>query len=212
MAKCLQEFQKHGNIKFECLFIMMDPGYTQKEIDKIQSLANNMDIKLNIFHNDIFKVIEKLNVKSPCFMCAKMRRGSLYSYAKEKGCNKIALGHHFNDVIETTLIDMFYNGRFEGMLPKIKSTNYENMELIRPLYLVKECAIINWMNYNEIKFITPNCGFKEEKSKRMEIKQLINRLKKDNKFIEDNIFKSIENVNLNQLLGYFKDGKKHLFY
>ena len=210
MAKCFQELMKHGKVKFSCEFIMMDPGY-KNDTERIISLSKKLGIELKVFKTNIFEVINNIDVKMPCFMCAKMRRGYLYSYAQKLGCNKIALGHHFNDVIETTLLDMFYNGRFEGMLPNIESTNFPRMKLIRPLYLVKECSIINWMNYNEIKFITPKCGFKVEDSKRLEIKELINKLKKSNKFLEDNILKSLENINLNQVLGYYKDNIKYFY-
>lgn len=209
MAKCLQELKRHGKITFQIKFILMNPGYKKQELINIKQLANSLDIALDIFNTNIFAIVKKLKVKSPCFLCSKMRRGYLYSYALKLGCNKIALGHHFNDVIETTILDMFYNGRFEGMLPKLKSANFKNMTLIRPLYLVREASIINWANYNEIKFPEYNCGLNKKDSKREEIKKLIKEMRLNNKFIEDNIFKSLENINLNEVLGYYKNGTKY---
>lgn len=209
MAKCFQELKKHGKISFELDFLVMDPGYSTNATNKIIQNAKILDIPIKVFKSDIFESVKSMNPKAPCYLCARMRRGYLYSYAKELGCNKIALGHHFNDVIETIIMDMFYNGRIETMLPKLKSENFEGLELIRPMYLIKESSIINWMNYNELEFIGCSCILKKENSKRKEIKELISELSKTNKFIEYNIFKSIENVNINQIIGYFDKDKKH---
>lgn len=209
MAKCFQELKKHGKIKFDLEFIVMDPGYDEESVRVIEENANNLNIPIKVFKSDIFDSVKSMNPKSPCYMCARMRRGYLYSFAQELGCNKIALGHHFNDVIETILLGMFYNGKIETMLPKLKSENFEGIELIRPMYLIKESSIINWMNYNELKFIGCSCILKNEDSKRKEIKKLINELRKNNKFIEYNIFKSVENINMNQIMGYFKDQEKY---
>lgn len=208
MAKCFQELKRHGKIRFELEFVSMDPGYDDKASKLIEENAKLLDIPLKVYKSNIFGSVKAMNHKSPCYMCARMRRGHLYSYAKELGCNKIALGHHFNDVIETIIMDMFYNGRIETMLPKLKSENFEGLELIRPMYLIHECSIINWMNFNELKFIGCACELKQENSKRHEIKELIKDLRKNNKFVEYNIFKSVENINMNQIMGYFdKDNK-----
>lgn len=210
MAKCFQEIKKHGKIDFDLKFITMNPGYSDYDINSILYNAKQLDIPLEVFNTDIFDSVQAMKVKSPCYMCARMRRGNLYAIAQDLGCNKIALGHHFNDVIETILLGMFYNGKIETMLPKIKSEHFLGMELIRPMYLVREASIINWMNFNELKFIGCACPLKEENSKREEMKKLINNLRKNNKFIEYNIFKSVENINMNQIMGYFdKDNKYH---
>lgn len=209
MAKCFQELKRHGKVKFDLEFIVMNPGYDKNAIKQIKENAKKLDIPIKIYDTNIFASVQAMNVKSPCYMCAKMRRGNLYAIAKELGCNKIALGHHFNDVIETILLDMLYNGRIETMLPKLKSENFEGLELIRPMYLIRESSIINWMNYNELRFIDCSCSLKPENSKRKEIKELIKNLQKTNKFIEYNIFKSVENININQIMGYFDKNKKY---
>lgn len=209
MAKCFQELKRHGKIHFDLEFVVMDPGYSDEATQEIVGNANILDIPVKVFKTEIFASVKAMDVKSPCYMCARMRRGHLYSIAKELGCNKIALGHHYNDVIETILLGMFYNGRFETMLPKLKSDNFEGLELIRPMYLVREASIINWMNYNELTFIGCACMLKKEDSKRAEIKALIKEIRKTNKFVEYNIFKSVENINLNQIMGYFEGENRY---
>ncbi len=202
LAKCFQEIKKHGKINFDLEFLCMDPGYSKENSEIIKSNAEKLGINLKIFNTDIFNVVNKLNEKSPCYLCARMRRGYLYDNAKKLGCNKIALGHHFDDVIETILMSMFYNGNVQTMLPKLRSTNFEGMELIRPLYLVKEKDVLSWMNYNELNFIGCACNLKNEDSKRQEVKELIEALRTKSKFIDKNIFKSVENINLEQIMGY----------
>lgn len=207
LAKCMQELQRHGLIDFDLEFIVMNPGYKEKNLKQITENAKLLNIPITIFETDVFSVANKLNEKSPCYMCARMRRGHLYAKAKELGCNKIALGHHFDDVIETILLGVLYGGSFGTMMPKLHSDNFEDMELIRPLYLVKERDIISWCNYNELEFINCACSFtekdnEENKSKRLLVKKLINELRKDNKFVEYNIFKSAEKVNLNTIISY----------
>lgn len=218
LAKCVQEIKKHGRIQFEDKYVVMDPGYSEEHLNKIKENASILGIPIEIFKTDIFEVANMLNEKSPCYLCARMRRGHLYNKAKELGCNKIALGHHFNDVIETTLLSMFYGAEFKTMLPKIKSDNFENVELIRPLYYVKENNIISWTKYNNLHFLNCACRFTEKiaighenDSKRKEIKEIINKLKKINPTIDDNIFKSAENVNLDAIIAYRKEGSLHSF-
>lgn len=210
LAKCMQELQRHGLIDFELEFIVMNPGYKEKNLKKIKENAFLLNIPITIFETDVFSVANKLNEKSPCYMCARMRRGYLYDKAKKLGCNKIALGHHFDDVIETILLNVLYGGTFSTMMPKVHSENFLDMELIRPLYLVKERDIISWCNYNELEFINCACSFTEKnndenKSKRLLIKKLIDELRKDNKFVEYNIFRSAEKVNLNTIISYHND-------
>lgn len=209
LAKCMQELQRHGKVNFDLEFIVMDPGYSKDNLNKVKENAKNLDIPIKVYESTIFNSLNNMDLKSPCYMCARMRRGHLYSFAQSLGCNKIALGHHFNDVIETTLMSILYNGEFVGMRPKLKSKNFAGMELIRPLFLVRESAIINWMNYNELKFINCACPLKKEDSKRQEIKELINELRKNNPFVENNIFKSTLNVNMDQILGYIRRNNKH---
>lgn len=209
LAKCFQELKRHNKINFEVRFIVMNPGFTKEYLEEIIKTSKTLNVPIEVFDTDIFSVVDKLQHKSNCYICAKMRRGHLYNIAKSLGCNKIALGHHLDDVIETTLLNMFYNGKFETMLPKIKSKNFEGMELIRPLYLVKEKDIIRWQNYNNLVFKECSCGFKKEISKRIEMKKLVENLRKSNKFFDANILKSTENVNLNSLNGYIKDNIKH---
>lgn len=212
LAKCLQEIKKHGQIKFDLEFIVMDPGYNKENLEKVKKNAELLGIPIHIFTSNIFESLKSMEVKSPCYMCARMRRGHLYRFAQELGCNKIALGHHYNDVIETILLGMLYNGEIVSMLPKIKSKNFPGMELIRPLYLVRESAIINWVNYNELEFINCACPLKSEDSKRAEIKELIKKLRETNKFVEYNIFKSVENININQVMGYIANNQRHNYY
>lgn len=214
LAKCMQEIKKHGKINFNLEFILMDPGYDNRHLECIIDNAEKLNIKLNIFKTDVFDVSSLLNNDHPCYMCARMRRGYLYDYAKKIGCNKIALGHHFDDVIETILLSMFYGGEFKTMMPKLHSDNFEGMELIRPLYLIKEEDIISWTKYNDLKFINCACKFTEKEvdmGKRSEIKSLIKELRSKSKYIDHNIFKASENVNLETVIGYHIGEDKHNF-
>ena len=213
LAKCVQELQKHGGVPFEVCYVCMNPGYNEVNKEKILENAKILNINLGMFDSDIFEVANSLNEKSPCYMCARMRRGHLYNKAKELGCNKIALGHHFDDVIETTLLSMFYGSEVKTMLPKLHSENFENLELIRPLYLVKENNILAWVKYNNLEFINCACKFTERVSlsdepvsKRKEMKELIKYLRELNPDIDYNIFKSLDNINLNCVLGTKKNG------
>ena len=216
MAKLLQKLQKHSVYPFELVYLVMDPGYNEINRQKIESNAKLLNIPITIFETNIFAVANSVE-KSPCYLCARMRRGNLYSKAQELGCNKIALGHHFSDVIETTLIGMFYSSQLQAMLPKLHSTNFEGMELIRPMYLIHEDDIIRWRNYNKLEFIQCACRFTENctmcdngggGSKRQEVKELIKRLKRDNPNIENSIFNSLNAVQLETMPGY-KIGKEH---
>lgn len=213
MAKCVQELERHGKIKFTAHYVVMNPGYNEFNKELIIDNANILNIPIEMFESNIFDVVTNNESKSPCYLCARMRRGYLYSKAKELGCNKIALGHHFDDVIETTLLSMFYGSEIKTMMPKLHSDNFEGLELIRPLYLVKEKDIISWCNSNELKFINCACKFtemcsleNEGISKRKEIKELIENLRKVNSNVDYNIFKSLDNINLNCVLGTKKDG------
>ena len=204
LAKCMEVYQKYYN--FEVKYILMDPGYSKLHLKKIKDNAKKLNIKLDIFKTDIFKIIK--DKKSPCYFCAKMRRGYLYNYAKQLGCNKIALGHHFDDVIETVFLNMFYNGTFGGMPPILKSKNFENMELIRPLYYVKEENIIKFNKSNDLEFIDCACVItKKSDSKRKYIKDLIKELKTYNENIDINIFRSLENINFNTTNDFIKNSK-----
>lgn len=215
LAKCIQELQRHGKFHFDAYYVVMDPGYTKLNKDMIISNARLLNIPIEIFESNIFDAVYEIE-KSPCYLCARMRRGYLYSKARDLGCNKIALGHHFNDVIETTLLSMFYGSEFKTMMPKLHSDNFEGLELIRPLYLVEESSIITWKNSNNLTFLNCACKFTlnnetKNESKRKEIKTLIKDLKKINNNIDKNIFTSSSNVNLNCVLKYTKDGKEHSF-
>ena len=219
MAKCFQELKVHNKFDFEVKFLVMDPGYSPENRKVIEDNAKKLNIPITIFESDIFESVFNVE-KSPCYLCARMRRGHLYHFAKDMGCNKIALGHHYDDVIETILMGMLYSGQIQTMMPKLHSTNFEGMELIRPLYLVREDDIKAWRDYNDLRFIQCACKFtdtcttcnnEENQSKRIEIKNLISELKKTNRFVEGNIFKSVENVNLNTIVAYKKDGVKHNF-
>ena len=219
MAKLFQELKMHNKFDFTVKFIVMDPGYSPENRKVIEENARRLNIPITIYESDIFESVFNVE-KSPCYLCARMRRGHLYSFAKEMGCNKIALGHHYDDVIETILMGMLYGAQVQTMMPKLHSTNFEGMELIRPLYLVREDDIKAWRDYNDLHFIQCACKFtdtcttcnnNENRSKRMEIKDLIRELKKVNPYVEGNIFKSIENVNLNTVVAYKKDGVKHHF-
>lgn len=219
MAKCLQQLKRISDTDFELEFICMDPGYNYINRKKIEENCRLLEIPVNIFESDIFAVTESVG-GSPCYLCARMRRGHLYAKAKELGCNKIALGHHLSDVIETTFMGMLYGAQLQGMLPKLKSTNFEGMELIRPLYCVNEEDIIKWKNYNNLEFIQCACRFVDEysnstdgigESKRQEVKALIKELKKTNKDVEMNIFNSIHNIKLDTLIAYKQNGIEHSF-
>lgn len=212
LAKCMQEIKKHGKIKFDLEFIVMDPGYSKENLDKVKKNAELLGIPIHVYESTIFESLKSMDVKSPCYMCARMRRGHIYRFASDLGCNKIALGHHYNDVIETIMLGILYNGEIVSMLPKIKSKNFPGMELIRPLYLVRESAIINWLKYNELEFINCACPLKKEDSKRAEVKELIKKLRETNKFVEYNIFKSVENININQVMGYIDNDKRYNYY
>lgn len=216
MAKCFEEIQKHGKYHFQISFICMDPGYQEKHLQLIQENASHLNIPLHIFKTDVFQVSEILNQEHPCYLCARMRRGYLYDYAKKLGCNKIALGHHFDDVIETILLSIFYSGETKVMMPKLTSTNFEGMQLIRPLYFIREKDILSWQENSQLTFLNCACTFtqKEEykkKSKRQEIKELIKTLKKTNPFIEKNIFQAVNNVNLKTLISYQDEEGLHSF-
>lgn len=215
LAKCLEELQKHGKVKFELVYIVMDPGYTEEKRATIIENATKLGIDTHIFNSDIFNVVNTYAASSPCYLCARMRRGFLYARAKELGCNKIALGHHFDDVIETIMLSILYGGEYKGMMPKLKSTNFARMELIRPLYLVREKDIISWAKTNELNFIDCACKVtaKEIKkdSKRLEVKNLIKELELVNKNVAYNIFKSSENVNIDTVLAIKTNSEKHFF-
>ena len=217
LAKCIEELIRHGKFKFNARYVVMNPGYNKKNLDKILNNAKLLNVPIEVFESDIFEVANKLSPEKPCYMCAKMRRGFLYNKAKELGCNKIALGHHFDDVIETTLLSMLYGSEIKTMMPKLHSDNFKGLELIRPLYLVKEEDIISWSKTNEIDFINCACSFTEKTlnddtlSKRKEIKNLIKKLKETNDNIDYNVFKALDNVNLNCVLGTKKDSKYHSF-
>ncbi len=213
LAKCIQELQRHGNVEFEAHYVVMDPGYSEEHLKKIEENARILDVPIEIFSSDIFAVLDNVETKSPCYLCARMRRGHLYNKAEELGCNKIALGHHFDDVIETTLLSLFYGSEIKTMMPKLHSDNYNGLELIRPLFLVKERSILAWMRGNGLKFINCACRFTEElentdenKSKRAMMKNLVKELCEDNPEIDNNIFKALDNINLNCVLGTKKDG------
>ena len=213
LAKCIQELIKHGKFPFTVHYVVMDPGYNKVNRELIEKNAKLLNVPIEIFETNIFDVTAKVE-GNPCYLCARMRRGYLYSKAKELGCNKIALGHHFDDVIETTLLSMFYGSEIKTMMPKLHSDNFEGLELIRPLYLIKESAVLAWKNYNELTFINCACRFTENcsivddgTSKRKEMKNLVNNLRKINPSIDSNIFTSMNNINLNCVLGTKKDGK-----
>ena len=210
LAKCLEELKRHGDIDFDLVYLTMNPGYNQKNLDRLLENAKRLNIPLEVFETNIFNVVSK-TTDSPCYLCARMRRGHLYAKALELGCNKIALGHHFDDVIETIVMGMLYGAQIQTMMPKLHSTNFEGMELIRPLYLVKEESIIAWTNYNNLHFLQCACHFTESNhlenvsSKRLETKNLIKELRKKYEDIDINIFRSVENINLNTIIGYHKD-------
>ncbi len=212
MAKCMQELVRHGKFPFDVKYVVMNPGYNEYNLKVIKDNAKLLNIPILVFKSDIFEVADKVGGESPCYLCARMRRGYLYSKALELGCNKIALGHHFNDVIETTLLSMFYGSEVKTMMPKLHSDNFSGIELIRPMYKIREDDIISWCKSNNLTFINCACKFTEKSSidisvsKRKEIKELIRNMKKDNPNVDNNIFKSMDNVNLNCVLGYSKNG------
>ena len=221
LAKLMQELSRHTTIPFELRFLVMNPGYTTANLQRIQENAQMMEIPVEIFDSDVFDVANSVK-DNPCYLCARMRRGFLYSEAKKRGCNKIALGHHFNDVIETTVMGMFYGAQLQAMLPKLHSRNFEGMELIRPLYCIHEENIIQWKNYNHLSFLQCACRFTESaakadmrngdsNSKRLETKHLIAQLKKTNPDVDKNIFNSIHSCCLDTMVGWKKKGKEYSF-
>lgn len=220
MAKLFQEILRHGQKNFEAVYLVMDPGYNADNFRRIKENAEVLGVPVEVFDSRIFEIVAMEDMESPCYLCARMRRGHLYNRAKELGCNKIALGHHFDDVIETILMGMLYGAQIQTMMPKLHSTNFGGMELIRPLYLVREEDIIHWANYNDLHFIRCACRFTEKCSsgdsvekgaKRYEVKELIRELRKKSPYIEKNIFRSVENVNLDTVIAYKKDGVRHHF-
>lgn len=218
LAKCMQELQRHWVVKFELVFLVMDPGYNEYNRQVIEENAKELNIPITIFESPIFDIVADIE-ETPCYLCARMRRGYLYKEAQALGCNKIALGHHFDDVIETILMSMLYSGQIKTMMPKLHSTNFEGMELIRPLYLVKEEDIIAWSRYNDLRFIqcacrlTENCSVNGQGggSKRHEMKMLIKKFRQTNPHIEMNIFKSVHDVNLETIIGYHDKEKSYNF-
>lgn len=208
LAKCLQELQRHGSeVPFALEFVVMDPGYRPENRRQIEENARLLRLPIHIYESPIFRIVEQQQTGSPCYLCARMRRGYLYKYARELGCNKIALGHHYDDVIETILMSMLYGAEMRTMMPKLRSANFPGMELIRPLYLVREKAILNWAAYNDLHFIRCACSVTDgtqSESKRAEIKALLAQLRQVNRQIDQNIFRSAENVNLETVLGYHK--------
>ncbi|MCM1158141.1 MAG: rhodanese-like domain-containing protein [Bacteroidales bacterium] len=221
MAKLFQELERHGRKNFDVVFLVMNPGYNELNYRMILDNAKRLNVPITVFQSEIFDTVAKEDIGgSPCYLCARMRRGHLYSKAQELGCNKIALGHHFDDVIETIVMGMLYGGQIQTMMPKLHSTNFEGMELIRPLYLVREDDIKHWRDYNKLHFIQcacrftescASCGGTEKGSKRAEVKELIRELSRKSDVIEKNIFRSVENVNLNTVIAYKQDGVKHHF-
>ena len=218
MAKLFQELKRHNKYPFQVEYIVMDPGYNAENRAKILQNGELLNVPIHIFESDIFSSVFNVE-KNPCYLCARMRRGHLYKYAQSLGCNKIALGHHFDDVIETILMGMLYGGQVQTMMPKLHSTNYQGMELIRPMYLIREKDIIHWCKYNNLEFLQCACKFTENNSKennettskRKEIKELIDQLKKTNPQVESNIFRSVENVNIDTVITYKQRGVKHNF-
>ena len=217
LAKCMQELERHGQFRFGLKFIVMDPGYAPENRALIRSNAEELEVPVKFYQSNIFEAVTSAGGGSPCYLCARMRRGYLYEFAKQEGCNKIALGHHFDDVIETTLLSMFYGAEIKTMMPKLHSTSHKGMQLIRPLYGVKESAVKSWAEYNKLRFLNCACRFtervanKEDESKRRELKALISSLKEVNPDIDKNIFRSMHNVNLDSTLGWRKKGKLKSF-
>ena len=213
LAKCMEEIKRHGKFDFDIEYVVMDPGYNKDVRKKIEDNAKILNLPIKIFESDVFEVANKLDVDHPCYMCARMRRGFLYSKAKKLGCNKIALGHHFDDVIETSLLSILFSSEVKTMMPKLHSTNFPGIELIRPLFMVKEKSIKSWAKSNDLEFINCACKFTErvkeeglDTGKRLFVKNLINELREYHEGIDDNIFKALDNVDLNCILGTRKDG------
>lgn len=219
LAKLMQQLQRHSDVPFELVFLVMDPGYNEINRKKIEENAALLNVPVTIFESDVFAAAETANEQSPCYLCARMRRGHLYAKAKQLGCNKIALGHHKSDVIETTVMGMLYGGQLQGMLPRIESTNFEGMQLIRPMFCILEEDILRWKEYNGLQFIACACKFTQRTtggeedsfSARRRVKALLAELKKENPNVENNIFQSIHNVQLDTLAEYKTDGVKHSF-
>lgn len=218
MALCFKILVQHSEVPFTVKYIVMDPGYNEVNRQRIYQNAHELELDIEMFDAKIFDYVDHIE-KSPCYLCARMRRGHLYQFAEQLGCNKIALGHHYDDVIETTVMNLFYGGQFGTMMPRLKSTSHPDIELIRPLYLVRESSIIKWVNCTGLEFLQCACRFTEcdeklhheTESKRKEIKQFIQTYKAINPFIESNIFRSTENVNLNKVISYFDDETQHHF-
>lgn len=217
LAKLFQELKRHNKVPFELVFLVMDPGYSPANRAMIERNAALLDIPITIFETDIFESVHGIE-KSPCYLCARMRRGHLYHRAKDLGCNKIALGHHYDDVIETVLMGMLYGGQIQTMMPKVRSANFEGMELIRPMYLIREATVKHWRDYNGLQFLQCACKFtengekNEDDSKRRKMKRLIAALEAEDEGVEQNIFRSVENVNLKSIIEYKdKDGVRHRF-
>ena len=219
LAKLMQELKRHSEVPFELVFLVMDPGYNEENRKKIEENARLLNVPITVFESDVFACAETVSAQAPCYLCARMRRGHLYAKAKELGCNKIALGHHKSDVIETTMMGMLYGGQLQGMLPKLKSTNFEAMQLIRPMYCILEKDILRWKEHNELDFIACACKFTQKItggdddtfSARKRVKAFIEQLKTENENVENNVFQSIHNVQLDTLVEYKKDGQKHSF-
>ena len=219
LAKCIQELIRHGKFPFTAHYVVMDPGYNEVNRKLIEENAKKLNVPIEIFESNIFDSVASIDTKGACYLCARMRRGHLYSKAKELGCNKIALGHHFDDVIETTLLSMMYGAEIKTMMPKLHSDNFPGLELIRPLFLVHQEDIVSWKNNAGLTFLNCACRFTEScttdptgtDSKRMEIRNLIKELKKINKDVDHNIFKSMTNVNINCIIGYHDNKEKHTF-
>lgn len=219
LAKLMQELLRHGKFEFGVKFLVMDPGYNKANRAKIEENAKILGVPITVFETDIFNSVVNVD-DSPCYLCARMRRGYLYRFAKELGCNKIALGHHFDDVVETILMGMFYGGQVQTMMPKLHSSNFPGMELIRPMYLVEEEAVIKWRDYNNLEFIQCACRFTENievhdsgasNSKRQEMKELIKNYKQINPNIDKNIFRSMHNINLRTIIGYHNESMEYNF-
>lgn len=213
LAKLLQELEAHNDQDFQLEYIAMDPGYNKENRERLEENCTYLGLPLKVFETDVFAVSEKIAKNNPCYMCARMRRGALYAQAQKLGCNKLALGHHFDDVIETTMMNILNAGNFKTMLPKLKADNFENMEIIRPLYHVHEEWIIKWRNYTGLKPLDCACevAADETGSARAMVKKLIKELKEENPVVDMNIFRSAENVNVDMVLAYQKDGQKYWF-
>lgn len=219
LAKLMQELHRHSEVPFDLVFLVMDPGYNQANRERIEENAKLLNVPITVFESDVFAAADAANADAPCYLCARMRRGNLYAKAKALGCNKIALGHHKSDVIETTLMAMLYGGQIQGMLPRIPSTNFDGMELIRPMYCILENDILRWQQHNGLQFIACACKFTQNLtggdedtfSARRKVKALIAELKKENPNVENNIFQSIHNVQLDTLAEYKQSGVKRSF-